>query len=202
LGRKAARSGDVKSAAFRAFLVFLLIASVAIRFRAIQDRNDIIAGYDPSAAIADVLKTSGLQLGENPVPSPKLLSVVVYFQRPGCGRLSYAMPFRLNVQALPMIRRVADAGYRFRFYYFDGSWAEQDRWVLFRYWLKQAALAMVGASRYIPAVTAMVLAEPENCAAPQTVDWQSVWERERQRKAMEKKTTRLSSRHVALGNVR
>jgi hypothetical protein len=174
----------VKSA-LRAFLLVLLVVSALVRVQTIRDREDMIARHDSRQAVTALLTRSGLQVNENPLRPPKILSWIVYFHRPGCGQTSLAMPFRMNLEALPIVGRVAAEGYKYRFYYLDGSWPTQDHLVMFRLWLTHAVLSVIAASPYIPVHTALVTADPVACDVRETVDWKLVWNREHQRSAID-----------------
>ena len=58
---------------------------------------------------------------------------------------------------------------------------------MFQLWVKHALLSVVAASPYIPVHTAIVIADPTDCDARETIDWQLVWSRNRLRDASREK---------------
>ena len=107
----------MRTLALRGFLLVLLVVSAAVRVQTIRDREDMIGRYDSREAITGLLLASGFSITENPLRPPRILSWIIYFNRPGCSQTSLAMPFRMNLQALPIVQRVAATGYRYRFYF-------------------------------------------------------------------------------------
>jgi hypothetical protein len=79
----------MNKAVVRGVCLLVLLLSVAVRFQTARGR-EAMTEFDAGAAIAQVLRNHGLQLRENPVKPPMVLSVVVYFQRPECDRASLA----------------------------------------------------------------------------------------------------------------
>ena len=155
-----------------------------LRSHSVLSRDQMIAGFDITAAATETISAVGLPVLENPVRPPRYLSHVVYFQRPGCSERSFVMPFGISFDPGGLLDRVGTQGYRLRFYYLDGSWPVQDRVQLFLVWLKHAALSVTGSSPLVPIKLAIVRADPEACAVEETVDWQQIWDRARFEKAM------------------
>jgi hypothetical protein len=171
-------------AVVRSIAALVLLLTVAVRFEADRTRQTMMSEFDASAIIARVLQSHGLELRENPVKPPKLLSVVIYFQRPECKRTSLVLPYFINAEAEPLLARVTGPGFDRHFYYMDSSWPEQRRVAMFLEWLKYAALDLVGASRYVPVKKAIVLADPPDCHPADVIDWRALWEKNRQRDAI------------------
>ena len=48
---------------------------------------------------------------------------------------------------------------------------------MFVEWLRHAVLNVVGASRYLPVKTAVVLAEPADCKVGTSIDWTLIWDK-------------------------
>jgi DTW domain-containing protein YfiP len=167
--------------AVRGVCALILVLTVAVRFQADRTRQTMMSEFDAGRAIADVLRSHGLKLGENPVKPPKMASIVVYFQRPECDRASLVFPYFINAEAEPLLAHVTVPGFERRFYYMDSSWREQRRVSMFFEWLKYAALDLVGASPYMPVKTAIVLADPPNCRPTDIIDWRVLWEKNRPR---------------------
>ncbi len=168
--------------ALRAALLSALLISLAIKHRSIAARDDRSAAFDASLAITDVIQSYGLNVLENPVKPPKMLAKVVYFQRANCSRQSLVMPLTFNLEAAPLLARVAPQDYRRVYVYADISTPDQDRVAFYIEWLKHYVLALTGGTRYIPVKIAIVVAEPAECAATPTIDWRTVWDRERHAK--------------------
>jgi hypothetical protein len=159
----------------RGISVLILLLTVAVRFQADRTRQTMMSEFDAGRGIADVLRSHGLQLGENPVKPPKLLSVVIYFQRPECDRASLVFPYFINAEAEPLLAHVTGPGFERYFYYMDSSWREQHRVSMFVEWAKYALLDLLGASPYVPVKTAIVLADPPNCRPVDVIDWRVLW---------------------------
>ena len=171
----------MSKAAVRGIAVLVLLLTVAVRFQADLARQTMMSEFDAGRGIAEVLRSHGLQLRDNPVKPPRLLSVVVYFQRPECDRASLVFPYYINAEAEPLLAHVTVPGFERHFYYMDSSWREQRRVSMFFEWLKYAALDLVGASPYVPVKTAIVLADPPNCRPTEVIDWRVLWEKTRPR---------------------
>jgi hypothetical protein len=167
----------MSKAVLRGALLLALLLSLAIRFQSNRARETVVAEFDAGAAIALVLQSHGLELRENPVKPPKLLSAVVYFQRPECKRPSLVLSYFINVEAEPILARVTEPGFERHFYYMDSSWSEQHRASMFLEWLKYMMLDLIGASRYVPAKKAIVLVDPPDCVPAEVIDWRALWER-------------------------
>jgi hypothetical protein len=181
VGLGAAEAGVMSKAAVRILCMMVLLLTVAVRFQSDRTRQMMISEFDASTAIADVLRSHGLELRENSVKPPRLLSVVVYFQRPGCNRPSLVLPYLINAEVEPLLARLTEPGFERHFYYMDSSWREQHRVAMFLEWLKHAALDLAGASRYVPVKKAIVLADPPDCHPADVIDWRVLWEKERPR---------------------
>jgi hypothetical protein len=165
----------------RAVCVLVLLLSLGVRLRADWSRTAVMSEFDTGGAIAEVLQSHGLQLRDNPVKPPKVLSVVVYFQRPECDRVSLVLPYFINAEIDPLLARVTEPGSQRHYYYLDGAWREQHRVSMFFKWLEYAALDLVGASAYVPVKKAIALADPPNCLPTETIDWRPLWEKSRPR---------------------
>jgi hypothetical protein len=179
VGCRAAAAGSMSKTVVRSFCVIVLLLTVAVRFHADRSRQTMMSEFDASRAIAEVLRHHGLELRENPVKPPRLLSVVVYFQRPECDRVSLVFPYFINAETEPLLARVTEPGFEPHFYYMDGDWREQHRVSMFFAWLKYAALDLVGASPYVPVKKAIVLVDPPNCRPADIIDWRVLWEKGR-----------------------
>jgi hypothetical protein len=174
----------MSKAVIRSISVLILLLTVAVRFQADRTRQTMMSEFDAPAAIAQVLESHGLQLRENPVKPPKMLSAVVYFQRPECDRTSLVLPYFINAEAEALLVRATVPGYARRFYYMGESWREQHRVSMFLEWAKYAVLDLVGASPYVPVRKAIVLADPPDCRPANDIDWRVLWEKDRPRNAI------------------
>jgi|EndMetStandDraft_8_1072994.scaffolds.fasta_scaffold232331_2 hypothetical protein len=174
----------MKARVLRGLLLAALVASVAVRFETNRAREAMASDFDIGAAVEDVIRANGYALRENPVKPPKLLSRVVYFQRPECQQASLVLPHFINEEAAQLLPRVTEPGFEIRFFYIDGNWREQSRVAMALQWIKHLVLNMFGASPYIPVKLAIVLADPPNCRPVQAIDWRPVWERDRQAHAV------------------
>jgi hypothetical protein len=169
----------MSKAVVRGICLLMLLLSVAVRFQADRSREAVMTEFDAGAAIAQVLRSHGLQLRENPVKPPMVLSVVVYFQRPECDRASLVLPYFINAETEPLLARVTEPGFDRHFYYMDGSWREEHRVSMFLEWMKYAVLDLFGASPYVPVKKAIVMADPPNCRPADLIDWRVLWEKNR-----------------------
>jgi hypothetical protein len=167
----------MSKAAVRGIAVLVLLLTVAVRFQADLARQTMMSEFDTGAAVAQVLRNHGLELRENPVKPPRVLSVVVYFQRPECDRVSLVLPYFINAEAEPLLARVTEPGFDRHFYYMDSSWREQQRVSMFLAWAKYAVLDLLGASPYVPVKKAIVLADPPDCSPSVAIDWRPLWEK-------------------------
>ena len=167
----------------RGLCLLVLVASIAVRVQSNRIREAMMTDFDVGAAIADVIREHGYVVRENPVKPPKVLSVVVYFQRPQCDQASLVLPYFINAETLPLLARVTKPGFERHFFYMDGAWDEQSRVAMFFEWAKFAVLDIFGASRYVPTKKAIVLAESPDCHAVAPIDWRPVWDKARYRNA-------------------
>lgn len=161
----------------RGVLLVALLLSLAIRFQSSRAREVLVTEFDAGAAIAQVLRSHGLQLRKNPVEPPKVLSVVVYFQRPECDRVSLVFPYFISAETEPLLARVTEPGSARHYYYLDSSWNDQHRVSMFLEWARYAVLDLFGASPYLPVKTAIVLADPPDCRPADVIDWRALWKK-------------------------
>jgi hypothetical protein len=168
---------------FRSLCMVALVASVAVRFQMNQTREAIATQFNIGHAITDVLREEGLVLLENPVKPPRVLSSAIYFQRPECHNPSVVLPYSMNSEIFPLLGRLIAPGFVRQFLYLDKSWDGEHRVSTFIEWGKHALLDVFGASRYIPAKIAIVLADPPDCYPAVAIDWRRVWDKDRHRNA-------------------
>ena len=168
----------MKLFAIRSMLLLGLVSSLVLRHGAIRERRELLQNYDMTQMITELLRDSRVILHENPVPPPRVLSCVVYFQRPENDLPSIAMPFSLTKDANRMLRRLNKSGYVSRYYYFDESWPRQQRATLFLRWMKQSAISALGASDYLPVEQVILVADPPNRLGPDPIDWQRAWRKD------------------------
>ena len=183
VGRRTAEAEAVSKSVVRSISVLTLLLTVAVRFQADRTRQTMMSSFDAGLAIAQVLQDHGLELRENPVKPPRVLSAVVYFQRPECNRTSLVVPYFINAEVEPLLARVTEPDFDRHFYYMDSSWQEQHRVSMFLEWAKYAVLDLLGASPYVPVKKAIVLADPPNCHPANAIDWRALWEKNRPRDA-------------------
>jgi hypothetical protein len=183
VGRRAAAARDMNKSVVRGLCLLALVASIAVRVQSNRTREAVMSEFDVGTAIEDVIRAHGYVVRENPVKPPKVLSVVVYFQRPECEQASLVMPYFINAETLPLLARVTKPDFDRHFFYLDRSWNEQSRVAMFFEWAKYAVLDIVGASRYVPVKKAIVLAEAADCHPAAPIDWRPVWEKHSNRNA-------------------
>lgn len=170
----------MRATVLRCLLLVVLVVSVAVRFETNRSRASTANDFDAGSAVEAVIRAHGYALLENPVKPPKLLSAVVYFQRPECARASLVLPYYINAEVVELLARVTEPDFESRFFYIDRDWREQARVEMTLQWIKHLVLNAVGASRYVPVKKAIVLADPPGCHPKQTIDWRPIWERDRQ----------------------
>jgi hypothetical protein len=168
----------------RGLCLFALIVSLTLRVQANQARVSMLNDFDIGAAVTAVISEHGYDLRENPIKPPKLLAAAVYFQRPECNQPSFAMPYLISAEALPMLTRLNKPEFQRSYFYMERSWGEQNRVAMVMEWLKYTVLDIFGASPYVPFKQAIILADPPGCASPAAIDWRSVWDKNRFREAM------------------
>lgn len=165
----------MKPVAIRLLLAALVAGSVGLRYHTLKARDGNDASAEFSRSIAALVATHGLRLRPNPVAPPRVLSRIVYFERPDCDQQSLAMPFQVNQETAPLLERAIDASYRRHYYYLDADWREHDRIAMYRVWLRHVVMAAIGSAVQMPARTAIVVADPATCAALDVVPWSQVW---------------------------
>jgi hypothetical protein len=168
----------------RGLFVCILAASLTLRAHSISCRDQLLSSFNASQEVSELVRASGMTLRENPVKPPKSRSTIVYFDRPGCGATSIALPFTFNTDAMTVLSQVNKPDFAVRFIYFDQVRPEQDRAGFFMMWIKQTALSLAGYSRFVPLKIAIALAEPESCSKDDKVNWQLVWDKARFEKAI------------------
>jgi hypothetical protein len=178
----------------RSLCLLTLVGSVAVRFQANLSREAMVAGFDVGAGVTDVIRQRGYALRENPIKPPKVLSSVIYFQRPECDRPSLVLPYYINAETLPLLARLTSPGFHYHFYYMDGAWSEESRVAMFFAWAKYAVLDVFGASQYVPVKKAIVLAEAPDCRPAAPIDWRSVWQKDGRRKPANDGNGRVADR--------
>jgi hypothetical protein len=167
----------------RGLCLLALVVSLAVRFQTNRARETMMAEFDVGAAVTDVIRKHGYALHENPVKPPRVLSSVIYFQRPQCDQASLVLPYFINAETLPLLARVTTPGFDHHFFYLNGYWNEQARVSMFFEWAKYAVLDVFGASPYAPAKKAIVLVEAPDCHSAVPIDWRPVWDKDRYRNA-------------------
>ena len=168
---------------FRGCCLFALMVSLTVRVQANHVRVSMLNDFDIGAAVTAVIRENGYALRENPVKPPKLLAAAVYFQRPDCNQPSFAMPFLISAETLPMLTRLNKPEFERTYFYMHRSWGEQNRVAMVAEWVKYTVLDIFGASPYVPFKQAVLLAEPPGCTTPASIDWHTVWDKNRFRRA-------------------
>src|SRR6476620_435754 len=140
VGRNSPEACVMNRAIIRGLCLLTLVASVAVRFQANQTREAMTTDFDAGAAVTDVIRKHGYVVRENPIKPPKLLSAVIYFQRPECDQASLVLPYFINAETLPLLARVTGPDFDHHFYCMSRSWNEQDRVSMLLEWAKYAVL--------------------------------------------------------------
>jgi hypothetical protein len=177
------KARGMSKALIRSLCLLALLVSVAVRFQANLSRETMVADFDVGAVVTEIIRKHGYALHDNPIKPPRVLSSVIYFQRPECDQPSLVLPYYINAETLPLLARLTSPGFQYHFYYLDSSWNEESRVPMFFEWAKYAVLDIFGASRYVPVKKAIVLAEAPDCHPAARIDWRSVWQKDNKRKA-------------------
>lgn len=167
----------------RSLCLLALLVSIAVRIQTSLSRETMVSDFDVGAVVTEVIRKHGYALRDNPIKPPRVLSSVIYFQRPECDQPSLVLPYYINAETLPLLARLTSPGFHYRFYYLDRSWNEESRVSMFFEWAKYAVLDVFGASQYVPVRKALVLAEAPGCHPAAPIDWRSVWQKDNKRKA-------------------
>jgi len=173
----------MNKALIRSLCLLTLLVSVAVRIQTNLSREAMVSEFDVGAVVTDVIRKHGYALRDNPIKPPRVLSSVIYFQRPECDQPSLVLPYYISAETLPLLARLTSPGFHYQFYYLDSSWSEESRVPMFFEWVKYAVLDIFGASQYVPVKKALVLAEAANCHPAAQIDWRSVWQKDNKRKA-------------------
>jgi hypothetical protein len=166
-------------ALLRSLCLLALVVSVVVRFQANQSRETMVSEFDVGAGVTEIIRTHGYALHDNPIKPPRVLSSVIYFQRPECEQPSLVLPYYINAETLPLLARLTRPGFDYHFYYLDRSWNDESRVPMFFEWVKHAVLDIFGASQYVPVKKALVLADAPGCHPATRIDWRSVWQKDK-----------------------
>jgi hypothetical protein len=107
-----------------------------------------------------------------------ILRAPIEFLPPGCNGTARIFLVDLNLQMMPMLDQMIEAGYTRRIVYMGRTWPSEDRLGLRLEWLKHKVLALFGVGRYVASSTALVVAEPPGCRAADLLDWGLAWDRQ------------------------
>ena len=176
------KARGMNKALVRSLCLLALLVSIAVRIQTSLSRETMVSDFDVGAVVTDVIRKHGYALRDNPIKPPRVLSSVIYFQRPECDQPSLVLPYYINAEALPLLARLTSPGFHYQFYYLDRSWNEESRVPMFFEWAKYAVLDIFGASQYVPVRKALVLAEAPGCHPAAPIDWRSVWQKDSKRK--------------------
>lgn len=167
----------------RSVCLLAFLMSIAVRLQTNLSRETMVSDLEVAASVTDIVRKHGYAVHNNPIKPPKVLSSVIYFQRPECDQASLVLPYFINAEILPLLTRVTSPGFHHHFFYMDRSWSKESRVPMFFEWAKYAVLDIFGASKYVPVKKALVLAEAPGCHPVARIDWRSVWQRDSKRKA-------------------
>ena len=107
-----------------------------------------------------------------------VLQPPIEFVAPGCNGAARIFLVDLNLQMMPMLDQVIEAGYTRRIVYMGLTWPTEDRLGLRLEWLRHKVLSLFGLGRYVTSSTALVVAEPPGCHAADLLDWSLAWDRQ------------------------
>jgi len=154
----------------RAFLILAVLGTVASKLHAASTPS-----FDINGAVVNVLARKGLAAHRRPPYPGSGIRGHVSFRMAGCAGPIHVIPVSLNLQELPFVPQIADAGYAGRFAYLDRTWQRPDQVGMRLEWLRHKAFSMLGLSQYQTPPKALLIAEPAGCNALGTIDWRPVW---------------------------
>ncbi|RFB76528.1 hypothetical protein DYH55_20555 [Methylovirgula sp. 4M-Z18] len=149
----------------------LLIATLLVNSRP----SEIFpASENMVPAIIRVGEAGGLAFQE---PATASTQGQLTFDAPGCPGPVYVTVLFLTFEDEPLIG-VARGNYSIRYVYLDSTWKKRDRIGVYLKRTSQAALALLGLSRYTPGWHLLRIDAPIGCEAVDAVDWRLVWDRD------------------------
>jgi hypothetical protein len=158
-------------AAFAAILVGTIIARARSGDVLPKDDIDIMA----SAVIAAAQSQGLVSRGYASADGAELRTLT--FAAPGCVRPLYVDVLETSLEQIAIVSPEQQQGYRRYYVYFGRVWQRPDRLAIFFEKNKQAMLATLGLTRYVPSWHLLLVDAPLGCAAAAGVDWRAVWER-------------------------
>ena len=161
----------------RAGFVSVLVAALLIRQQAIALGEQFERSFDPTTHATLLLESEGFTLLQNPVSRKKIPGVNVYFQRAGCERKSAFVPFSIATSGAERFSRLGLSEYDVTFRFLDREWATQPRMATFVKHFANVALSAVGATTFIPSKEMILIADPKECEARETIAWSRLWKR-------------------------
>jgi hypothetical protein len=164
-------------AAFAAILVGTLIARARSGEVLPEDNIDIVA----SAAIGAAQAHGLVFRGSTSADGAELLELT--FAASGCTRPVYVDVLETTLDQTTVVDSPEQQGYRRYYVYFGRAWQQPDRLAVFFEQQKQAMLATLGLSRYVPSWHLLLVDAPVDCAPAAGVDWRAVWERQSRKPA-------------------
>jgi hypothetical protein len=157
----------------RGLLATLLLASAAGK---IWNTRQVETDIRPATIAVVALKGWPTHAeAENPAD---IVRPPIEFAAPGCNGKARIFLVGLNLQMMPMLDQMIEAGYTRRIVYMGRTWPGEDRLGLRLEWLKHKALSLFGLGRYVASSTALVVAEPPGCRAADLLDWNLAWDRQ------------------------
>lgn len=157
----------------RGLLVVLLLVSAAGK---IWSTRQLETDIRPATIAVVALK--GWPTHEEAEKPADILRPPIEFLAPGCSGTARIFLVDLNLQMMPMLDQVIEAGYTRRIVYMGRTWLSEDRLGLRLEWLKHKALSLFGLGRYVASSTALVITEPPGCRAADLLDWTLAWDRQ------------------------
>jgi hypothetical protein len=103
---------------------------------------------------------------------------VLSFAAPGCAGLVFVDLLPVTFDQETLVRTPPPPGYVRRFVYIGRTWTKPNRPAILVERARQAALAVLGLTRYVPSWHLLLVDAPVGCQAADRVDWQPVWDRD------------------------
>lgn len=168
----------MRAGTLRVSFVTLLLASVAANLLGGPSGADWFGkSVDIESRVIEFLQSQGFIYRETrEVTTGSLRSLV--FEAPGCTRDLQVVPLSVTFEDRPRFDRIDQPGDRRRFIYLDRSSAVEDRIGMFLERAKHTALTLLRQTRYVPYRNMLMVTEPFDCHAAETVDWRPIWDRQ------------------------
>jgi hypothetical protein len=162
-------SARLQHAAFAVILVGTLLARERAG-DALQDSPFI------QAAVVRVAQSRGLVFSGYKTLTDAEIQVLT-FATPACAGLVFVDVLPVTFDQETLVQTAPPPDYARRYVYIDRIWAEPNRPAVVVERARQAVLAVLGLTRYVPSWHLLLVDAPLGCLAADAIDWRPVWDR-------------------------